>query len=358
LAGPRAALHRRRAWADRACASLQTEEQRRPMAAGRARGAMSEVDANNEDHQENPQRANGKSAFFRESAGSGDGGPDRTGIGDCWSGLGAVGCRTCSGFVLSSPGKIGIAAFDAAAVVAIRADRCAVVLGRLRGWFACAGPCNRLSQWRWLQCANRGAPLERGFGMMAPHVGLLTAPAAHIAWWQIADNPLLTRCSGVGQLHERLRRAAANGLGWRWAYFGVGPRGRRKRPWQNAGTFSGLILGFSACGMVSGQLLFRQVSGRGMRAARARPRQIHVKRAAGSSLSGLVAVETPARELGPKPPFRRGGNNPDVSLGRHWGLSTPFMLVRGQAWPGAAPTFYCNRDRLRLLGLGCCSAAA
>ena len=62
--------------------------------------------------------------------------------------------------------------------VAIRLASCAFILTIVmlvlrRSWQPLAG-------WRWLHCAIAGALLN-AVGLMAPHVGLLIAPAAHIA---------------------------------------------------------------------------------------------------------------------------------------------------------------------------------
>jgi drug/metabolite transporter (DMT)-like permease len=92
--------------------------------------------------------------------------------------------------------------------VAIRLVACAFVLTMLmlllrQSWRPLAG-------WKWLHCAVAGALLN-AVGLMAPHVGLLTAPAAQIALVQ-SLTPLLTAVLGMMLLHERLRLGQWLGL--------------------------------------------------------------------------------------------------------------------------------------------------
>jgi hypothetical protein len=51
-----------------------------------------------------------------------------------------------------------------------------------------------LARWKWLHCAIAGT-LMNAVGLMAPHVGLLTAPAAQVALVQ-SLTPLLTAAFG------------------------------------------------------------------------------------------------------------------------------------------------------------------
>jgi len=105
-------------------------------------------------------------------------------------------------------GKIGLQHLTPLLFVAIRLVSCAFILTIVmfvlrRSWQPLAG-------WRWLHCAVAGALLN-AVGLMAPHVGLLIAPAAHIALVQ-SLTPLLTAALGVLLLHERLRSAQWLGL--------------------------------------------------------------------------------------------------------------------------------------------------
>src|SRR5664279_4915726 len=104
-------------------------------------------------------------------------------------------------------GKIGLRHLSPLLFVAIRLVACAAVLTLVmivlrRSWQSLAG-------WRWLHCAVAGALLN-AVGLMAPHVGLLIAPAAQIALVQ-SLTPLLTAALGVMLLHERLRPAQSAG---------------------------------------------------------------------------------------------------------------------------------------------------
>jgi drug/metabolite transporter (DMT)-like permease len=63
---------------------------------------------------------------------------------------------------------------------------------------------------QWLHCAIAGA-LVNAIGLMAPHVGLLMAPAAQIALVQ-SLTPLLTAVFGLAVLHERLLASQWLGL--------------------------------------------------------------------------------------------------------------------------------------------------
>jgi uncharacterized membrane protein len=97
--------------------------------------------------------------------------------------------------------KAGLRHLSPLLFVAIRLLACTVVLTLLmlllrQSWRPLAG-------WKWLHCAIAGVLLN-GIGLMAPHVGLLTAPAAQIALVQ-SLTPLLTALLGMMLLHERLR---------------------------------------------------------------------------------------------------------------------------------------------------------
>jgi drug/metabolite transporter (DMT)-like permease len=92
--------------------------------------------------------------------------------------------------------KAGLRHMSPLLFVAVRMAGCAVVLIALmlilrRSWRPLAGG-------RWLHCAIAGALLN-AVGLMAPHVGLLLAPAAQIALVQ-SLTPLLTAILGVALL--------------------------------------------------------------------------------------------------------------------------------------------------------------
>ncbi|HUN52127.1 MAG TPA: DMT family transporter, partial [Candidatus Sulfotelmatobacter sp.] len=104
--------------------------------------------------------------------------------------------------------KTGLRHITPLLFVAVRLDACAVVLvlamlARRQSW-------RTLSGWRWLHCGIAGALLN-AVGLMAPHVGLLVAPAAQIALVQ-SLTPLLTSALGVVLLHEALRTRQWLGL--------------------------------------------------------------------------------------------------------------------------------------------------
>src|ERR1035437_2663906 len=97
--------------------------------------------------------------------------------------------------------KVGLRHLSPLLFVAIRLVACAVVLTVLmillrQSWRPLAG-------WKWLHCAISGALLN-AIGLVAPHVGLLTAPTAQIALVQVLT-PLLTAVLGRMILRERLR---------------------------------------------------------------------------------------------------------------------------------------------------------
>jgi drug/metabolite transporter (DMT)-like permease len=117
--------------------------------------------------------------------------------------------------------KAGLRHLSPLLFVAIRLLVCALVLGVLA--LLLRRPCRPLAGWRWLHCAVAGA-LMNGVGLMAPHAGLVIAPAAQIALVQ-SLTPLLTAICGVALLRERL----------------------------GAGQWLGLVLGMAGVGLVVGQ---------------------------------------------------------------------------------------------------------
>src|SRR5258708_18575807 len=104
--------------------------------------------------------------------------------------------------------KAGLQHLTPLLFVAIRLAGCAIILVLAmlilrRSWQPLGGR-------RWLHCAVAGALLN-AMGLMAPHVGLMMAPAAQIALVQ-SLTPLLTAAFGVMLLRERLRGAQRLGL--------------------------------------------------------------------------------------------------------------------------------------------------
>ncbi len=146
--------------------------------------------------------------------------------------------------------KTGLRQISPLLFVAVRMAGCAVVLVALmlllrRSWRPLGG-------WRWLHCAVAGTLLN-AIGLMAPHVGLLLAPAAQIALVQ-SLTPLLTAALGVVLLHERLRSRQWLGLALGMAGVGlvVGYAAL-----ENASRFQGLLLAFvGVLGLVAGTLYF------------------------------------------------------------------------------------------------------
>ncbi len=146
--------------------------------------------------------------------------------------------------------KVGLRHVSPLLFVAVRLAGCAVVMLLLmaalrRSW-------QPLGRWRWLHCAIAGALLN-AVGLMAPHVGLLLAPAAQIALVQ-SLTPLLTAILGVWFLHEYLRPR-------QWAGLALGMAGVAlvvgQAALQSASRFNGLMLAFvGVLGLVSGTLYF------------------------------------------------------------------------------------------------------
>jgi drug/metabolite transporter (DMT)-like permease len=146
--------------------------------------------------------------------------------------------------------KIGLRHLSPLLFVAIRLVACAILLTVLmlslrQSWRPLAG-------WKWLHCAIAGALLN-GIGLMAPHVGLLTAPAAQIALVQ-SLTPLLTAIFGMLLLRERLRVGQWLGLalGMAGVALVVG-----EAALESPARFQGLVLAFvGVLGLVAGTLYF------------------------------------------------------------------------------------------------------
>jgi drug/metabolite transporter (DMT)-like permease len=146
--------------------------------------------------------------------------------------------------------KTGLRHISPLVFVAVRLIACAAVLLTLmvvlhRSW-------RPLGNWRWLHCAVAGALLN-ACGLMAPHVGLLLAPAAQIALVQ-SLTPLLTAILGVALLHEPMRPRQWFGLALGMSGVGlvVG-----HAAFNSSSQFQGLVLAFvGVLGLVFGTLYF------------------------------------------------------------------------------------------------------
>jgi drug/metabolite transporter (DMT)-like permease len=216
--------------------------------------------------------------------------------------------------------KAGLRHFTPLAFVAVRLAGCAIVLVAAmillrRSW-------RPLSGWRWLHCAIAGALLNAA-GLMAPHVGLLMAPAAQIALVQ-SLTPLLTAVFGVMLLHERLRTRQWFGLALGVAGVGlvVG-----HAAFHDATRFEGLVLAFvGVIGLVAGTLYF----GRFCRGVPLLPgATAQFLSAAIVSALGAWRLETPHAEWTATATAAVAWNTTMVSLG---GMGLYFaMLARGTA---------------------------
>jgi drug/metabolite transporter (DMT)-like permease len=146
--------------------------------------------------------------------------------------------------------KVGLRHLSPLLFVAIRLIGCALVLTIAmlllrRSW-------RTLGEQRWLHCAVAGVLLN-GVGLMAPHVALVTTPAAPIALVQ-SLTPLLTAAFGVLLLSERLR--GAQWLGLVLGLMGVGLV-VGEAALESAARLQGLILAFvGVTGLVAGTLYF------------------------------------------------------------------------------------------------------
>ncbi len=214
--------------------------------------------------------------------------------------------------------KTGLKHLSPLLFVAIRLCICALVLVLLmvalrRSW-------RSLSGWRWVHCAIAGA-LINACGLMAPHVGLLMAPAAQIALVQ-SLTPLLTAGLGVLLLNERLR------LG-QWLGLALGVSGVALvvglAAFQSATRLQGLMLAFvGVLGLVAGTLYFGRFC-RGVPALPGATAQFIA--AAVVSAVGVVALETPRADWTTATVAAVAWNTVAVSLG---GMALYFfMLTRG-----------------------------
>jgi drug/metabolite transporter (DMT)-like permease len=215
-------------------------------------------------------------------------------------------------------GKVGLRHLSPLLFVAIRLAACAVVLTAAmfvlrRSWQPLAG-------WQWMHCAVAGALLN-AVGLMAPHVGLLIAPAAHIALVQ-SLTPLLTAALGVMLLHERLR--GAQWLGLALGLIGVGLV-VGEAALESDARLQGLVLAFiGVLGLVSGTLYFGRFC-RGMPLLPGATAQF-LSAAVVASLGALL-LETPHADWTESTIAAVTWNTVMVSLGG-MGLYSA-MLVRG-----------------------------
>lgn len=242
-------------------------------------------------------------------------------------------------------GKVGLRHLSPLLFVAIRLAACAVVLTAAmfvlrRSWQPLAGR-------QWMHCAVAGALLN-AVGLMAPHVGLLIAPAAHIALVQ-SLTPLLTAALGVLLLHERLRWAQWLGLALGLAGVGlvVG-----EAALASDARLQGLVLAFiGVLGLVSGTLYFGRFC-RGMPLLPGATAQF-LSAAVVSSL-GAWLLETPHADWTASTVAAVTWNTVMVSLGG-MGLYSA-MLVRGSVAATSA-NFYLVPGTVAVAP-GCCSASS
>lgn len=230
-----------------------------------------------------------------------------------------------SSFVAS---KVGLEHLSPLLFVGVRLAACAVVLLALmvalqRSWRPLGGM-------RWLHCGVAGALLN-GAGLMAPHVGLLTAPAAQIALVQ-SLTPLLTAVLGVFLLRERLRPWEAAGLAL--GVLGVGMV-VGQAALQSPARFEGLAIAFvGVLGLVFGTLYF----GRFCRGVELLPGAF-AQFAAAALVTGLAALlfEAPRADWTQAAVAAVAWNTVLTSLG---GMALySVMLVRGTA-ARATANFY------------------
>jgi drug/metabolite transporter (DMT)-like permease len=216
--------------------------------------------------------------------------------------------------------KVGLEHLSPLLFVGVRLAACAAVLLALmlvmrRSWRPLGG-------WRWLHCGIAGALLN-GVGLMAPHVGLLTVPAAQIALVQ-SLTPLLTAALGVMLLRERLAP-------WQWGGLALGVLGVAlvvgQAAVQSPTRLEGLAVAFlGVLGLVSGTLYF----GRFCRGVALLPGAF-AQFAAAALVTGLAAwlLEVPRAEWNQAAVAALVWNTAATSLGGMALYSA--MLVRGTA---------------------------
>jgi drug/metabolite transporter (DMT)-like permease len=234
--------------------------------------------------------------------------------------------------------KIGLRHLSPLLFVAIRLVACAFVLTVLmlllqQSWRPLAG-------WKWLHCAIAGA-LMNGIGLMAPHVGLVTATAAQIALVQ-SLTPLLAAIFGMMLLRERLRMG-------QWLGLGLGVAGVAlvvgEAALESAARFQGLVLAFvGVLGLVAGTLHF----GRFCRGVPLLPgATAQFQSAAAVASLGTWLLEIPHADWTESAIAAIAWNTIMVSLG---GMGLYFaMLVRGTV-ARASANFYLVPGTAALLG--------
>ena len=234
--------------------------------------------------------------------------------------------------------KVGLWHLSPLLFVAVRQAGCALVLTATmlflrRSW-------RPLARWQWMHCAVAGALLN-AIGLMGPHVGLVTVPAAHIALVQ-SLTPMLTAALSMRVLREPLRARQWLGLvlGAVGVALVVG-----QAALQSATRLHGLLLAFvGVAGLVSGTLYF----GRFCRAVPllAGATAQFVSAAAVASL-GAALLERPFAEWTPSALAAVAWNTVMVSLG---GMALYFaMLKRGSA-ARATANFYLVPGTAAILG--------
>jgi len=234
--------------------------------------------------------------------------------------------------------KAGLRDLSPLLFVAIRQVACAAVLTSLmlllrQSWQPLAG-------WKWLHCAVAGALLN-AIGLMGPHVGLLTAPAAQIALVQ-SLTPVLTAILGMTLLHERLRLA-------QWLGLALGVTGVAlvvgEAALESAARLQGLALAFvGVIGLVAGTLYFGRFC-RGVALLPGATAQF-VAAAIVASL-GAWLFEVPRADWTESAIAAVAWNTVMVSLG---GMGLYFaMLVRGTV-ASASANFYLVPGTAALLG--------
>jgi drug/metabolite transporter (DMT)-like permease len=224
--------------------------------------------------------------------------------------------------------KVGLRHMSPLLFVAVRMAGCALVLVVVT--LLCRQSLRALTGRQWFHCAVAGALLN-AIGLMPPHVGMLRAPAAHIALVQ-SLTPLLTAALGVVLLHERLRSRQWAGLGLGMAGVGlvVG-----QAALESASRFQGLLLAFmGVLGLVAGTLYF----GRFCREVKLLPGAT-AQFIAAAAVSGLGALllETPHADWTDGTIAAVLWNIVMVSLG---GMGLYFVMLRHGSAARASANFY------------------
>jgi len=183
---------------------------------------------------------------------------------------------------------------------------------------------------RWLHCAVAGILLN-AVGLMAPHAGLLIAPAAQVALVQ-SLTPLLTAAFAMAVLSERLRRA-------QWAGLALGVVGVGAVVGQAAlespARFAGLALAFvGVLGIVAGTLYF----GRFCRGVPLLPgATAQFTAAAVAAALGAALLETPHASWTGPTVAAVAWNTMMVSLG---GMGLYYMMLARGTAARATANFY------------------